>query len=199
VKIKICIVCKSELPSRRTRFCSGTCSEFHDSFKRKRKSLRLSSLLTPRKCIGCSNMFQPKTDRHACCSKVCWDILTADRQKKRRAEKREELARKNPKGLGSTAGSGNRSRKIGTFGQPTAVNIPKTFVATAAFTNADTEERVELQSQVEEFLANGGKIMRYGAQPAITDADSITKWEISDEEQDVEIERYKGTNALNGN
>lgn len=199
MKVKTCFICKNELPSRRTRFCSSTCSEFHDSIKRREKTLRLNSLLTPRKCISCGNIFQPKTGRHACCGKVCWDILTAERQKTRRAEKRAELDSKIPKGLGGTTGSGNRSRKIGQYGQPTAINIAKTLVSTANFTRANTKERLELQSKVEEYLASGGKIMKYGAQPAITDDDSITTWEISSEEQDIAVEKYRVMNAFNGN
>ena len=139
-------------------------------------------------------MFLPKTERHACCGKVCRDILAIDRAKKRRAENRVQI-----KGLGGTTGSGNRSRKIGKYGEPTAINIPKTLVDTTTFTRADTRERMELQSKVEEYLAGGGKIMKYGDQPAITTSDSITKWEISSEEQDLAIEKYRVMNAYNGN
>ena len=192
--MKICFICKSELPPRRTRFCSGTCSEYHDSIKRKKKTLKLSSLLAPRKCISCGCMFLPKTERHASCGKVCRDILAIDRAKKRRAENRVQI-----KGLGGTTGSGNRSRKIGKYGEPTAINIPKVLITTASFTRADTDERVELQSKVEEYLAKGGKIMKYGAQPAIKQEDSATTWEISSEEQDAAIEQYKVMNAYNGN
>ena len=193
MKVKTCFVCKNELPPRRTRFCSSTCSEFNDSIKRKEKTLRLSSLLRPRKCISCSSMFQPKTERHACCSTVCWDILAAERAKIKRIENRAKNAGKIVKG------AGNRSRKIGKYGQPTAINIPKILVDTTTFTRADTKERLELQSKVEEYLANGGKIMKYGAQPAIKEEDSITTWEVSSEEQDVAIEKYKVVNAYNGN
>ena len=190
---KTCFICKGELPKRRTRFCSGTCSDYHDSIKRKSKTLRLSSLLTPRKCINCGSMFPPKTSRHSCCSTVCWDILAAERAKIKRIENRAKNAGKVVKG------AGNRSRKIGQYGQPTAINIPKTLVDTATFTRADTVERVVLQSKVEEYLAGGGKIMKYGAQPAIKEEDSITTWEVSSEEQDVAIEKYRVVNAYNGN
>jgi len=191
--VKTCFVCNNELPPRRIRFCSNTCSEFNDSIKRKERTLRLSSLLKPRKCIGCGSMFQPKTERHACCGKVCWNILAAERAKIRRVENRAENDGKVPKG------AGNRSRKIGTYGKPTATNIPRTFVATATFTRADTRERLELQSKVEEYLANGGKILKFGDQPAITNNDSIATWEVSDTEEDTAIEKYRLINAHNGN
>ena len=193
MKVKTCFICKSELPQRRTRFCSGTCSDYNDSIKRKNKTLRLSSLLTPRKCINCGDMYPPKTSRQKCCSTVCWDILAAERAKIKRIENRAKNAGK------VVRGAGNRSRKIGQYGQATAVNIPQTLVDTANFTRADTRERMELQSKVEEYLANGGKIMKYGDQPAITTSDSITKWEISSEEQDLAIEKYRVMNAYNGN
>jgi hypothetical protein len=138
-------------------------------------------------------MFPPKTSRHSCCSTVCWDILAAERAKIKRIETRAENAGKVVKG------AGNRSRKIGQYSKPTAINIPKTLVDTANFTRANTKERLELQSKVEEYLAGGGKIMKYGAQPAIKNDDSITTWEISSEEQDIAIEKYRVINAYNGN
>jgi len=193
VKDGICSTCKNKLPPRKTRFCSSTCSEFNDSIKRKEKTLRLSALLRPRKCIGCGSMFQPKTERHACCGKVCWDILAAERAKVRRIENRAANDGKVPKG------AGNISRKIGRYGKPTATNIPRTFVATATFTRADTRERLELQSKVEEYLANGGKILKFGDQPAITNNDSISTWEVSDTEEDVAMEKYRLINAHDGN
>ena len=193
MKVKTCFICKKVLPQRRTRFCSVTCSEFNDSIKRKEKTLRLSTLLVPKECINCKEMYSPKTSRQKCCSKVCWDFLAAELQKKKRAERRKE------NGGQVVKGAGNRSRKIGKYGKPTAINIPKRLIGTAIFTRADTEERVKLQSQVEEFLANGGKIMKYGEQPAIIVTDSITKWEISGEEQDIAIEKYRVINALDGN
>jgi len=193
VTAKTCFICKGELPKRRTRFCSGTCSDYHDSIKRKSKTLRLSSLLTPRKCINCGDMYPPKTSRQKCCSTVCWDILAAERAKKRRIENRAKNAGE------VVRGAGNRARKIGQYGQATAVNISTKLVDTTTFTKADTVERIVLQSKVEEYLANGGKIMKYGDQPAITVSESITKWEISSEEQDLAIEKYKEMNAHNGN
>ena len=193
MKVKTCFICKKVLPQRRTRFCSVTCSEFNDSIKRKAKTLRLSTLLVPRECISCKEMYAPKTSRQKCCSKVCWDIIAAELQKKKRAERREK------NGGEVVKGAGNRSRKIGQYGQPTAINIPKTLVSTANFTRANTKERLELQSKVEEYLAGGGKIMKYGAQPAIKNDDSITTWEISSEEQDIAVEKYRVMNAFNGN
>ena len=193
MKVKTCFICKKELPQRRTRFCSIACSEFNDSIKRKEKTLRLSTLLVPRECISCKEMYAPKTSRQKCCSKVCWDFIAAELQRKKRAERREK------NGGEIVKGAGNRSRKIGTYGKPTATKIPTRLVNTAAFTRADSEERVELQSKVEEYLASGGKIMKYGEQPAITDDDSLTKWEISSKEIDMATEKYKVLNAYNGN
>jgi hypothetical protein len=138
-------------------------------------------------------MYPPKTSRQKCCSTVCWDILAAERAKKRRIENRAKNAGE------VVRGAGNRARKIGQYGQATAVNISTKLVDTTTFTKADTVERIVLQSKVEEYLANGGKIMKYGDQPAITVSESITKWEISSEEQDLAIEKYKEMNAYNGN
>ena len=193
MKAKICFICKKDLPKRRTRFCSIACSEFNDSIKRKAKTLRLSSLLVPRECINCKEMYAPKTSRQKCCSRACSDFLAAELQRKKRAERREK------NGGVAVRGAGNRARKIGKYGQSIDIKIPTTLVNTAAFTRADSEERVELQSKVEEYLASGGKIMKYGEQPAITDDDSLTKWEVSSKEIDMATEKYKAINAYNGN
>ena len=196
MKVKTCFICKKDLPKRKTRFCSIACSEYNDVLKRKAITLRLSTLLEPRECINCKAMYPPKTSRQKCCSRACSNFLAAEYQKKKRAEARELTLRS---GGEVVRGAGNRSRKIGQYAKPTAINIPKTLVGTAVFTRADTRERVDLQSKVEEYLANGGKIMKYGDQPAITISDSITKWEISSEEQDTATEKYRILNAYNGN
>ena len=193
MKTKTCFICKKDLPQRRTRFCSIACSDYHDSIKRKEKTLRLSTLLVPRECIRCKEMYPPKTSRQKCCSKACWDFIASELQKKRRAEMREK------NGGVAVRGAGNRSRKIGTYGLPTLTKIPTTLVNTATFTKANTSERAELQAEVENYLAGGGKIIRYGEQPAIADDDSLTKWEISTKELDIATEKYKVLNAYNGN
>ncbi len=198
VKATTCTVCGDELPQRRTRFCSRMCADFLSGVKQKRKTLRLSSLLTPRKCIGCGEMFQPKTDRHRSCNKVCWDIVVAERMKKKRVKENRGHVDKPVKRLRGTSGSGNKHRKNGIY-NPIVINVSKILVDSTTFTRADTEERVELQSKVEQYLANGGKIMKYGDQPAVEEEDSVTTWEISAEEQDKAIEEYRLINAHNGN
>ena len=52
---------------------------------------------------------------------------------------------------------------------------------------------------MEKYLANGGKILKFGDQPAITNNDSIATWEVSDTEEDTAIEKYRLINAHNGN
>ena len=192
VKATTCAVCGDELPQRRTRFCSRMCAEFLAGTKQKRKTLKLSSLLAPRKCISCGEMFQPKTERHAACNKVCRDIVVAESMKKKRVDNRGH------KGLRGTKGSGNKHRRNGIY-KPIVINVSKTLSDTTTFTRANTKERVELQSKVEQYLANGGKIMKYGAQPAVKEEDSVTTWEISNEEEDIALERYRAINAYNGN
>jgi len=199
VKNITCIVCNNKLPPRRSRFCSRICVEFHDSIKRRKNTLRLRLLLMPRKCISCGSMFQPNTERHTSCSKVCRDIIVSELKRKRRVEDRKNNVGNNIKGLGGTTGSGNRSRKVGKYSKSTVTNIPRRFVDSTTFTRADTEERIELQSKVEEYLANGGKILKYGAQPAIVDKDSMSTWGVSEIEEDKETEKYKIINAHNGN
>ena len=85
------------------------------------------------------------------------------------------------------------------YAPPLKVNIAERLVDTATFTRADTKERVELEAKVKEFLVNGGKILKYGAQPAIEDEDLVTKWDITEREEELELERYKDYNANNGN
>lgn len=196
MKRTTCFICSSALPAGRTRFCSISCSEYHDSIRRKKNTLRLSTLLAPKKCIGCGKTFKPKTERHVSCSRVCRGIIVADRKKESRAAK--QRIRKVVKGLGTTEGSGNKERKNGHYKQ-IHINISKTLVDTAKFTKANTIERMELQSQVEEYLANGGKILKYSSQPAVINNDNIPKWEITEVEEEAAVEKYRELNADNGN
>ena len=196
MKRTTCFICSRALPAGRTRFCSISCSDYHDSIRRKRNSLRLSTLLAPKSCAGCGKAFKPKTERHASCSRACWDIVVASRRKEKRAALRK--SGKIIKGLGTTEGSGNKERKNGHYKQ-IRINISKTLVDTAKFTKANTIERMELQSQVEEYLANGGKIIKYSSQPAVISDDNIPKWEITEVEEETAVEKYRGLNANNGN
>ena len=198
MKATTCYICGNALPSSRTRFCSRMCSEFHAGSKQRKKILKISSILVPRKCISCGEMFQPKTERHAACSKVCRDIVIAEDKAKKRVKNRGQNTEKPVKGLGVTRGSGNKHRRNGIY-NPIVINVSKTLVDSTTFTRADTTERVELQSKVEQYLANGGKIMKYCAQPAVEEEDSVTTLEISSEEQDKAIEEYRLINAYNGN
>ena len=84
-----CVVCGRDLPSRRTKFCADTCAAFFE-FKRSEKRISLRSLFKPRACLNCGDEFQPKSERHVYCTKVCWGIITADRRKKKR-ERHKDL------------------------------------------------------------------------------------------------------------
>ena len=55
----------------------------------------------------------------------------------------------------------------------------------AKFTKADTPERKEIQSAVEEYLKNGGKITRYNDQigKTLLELEGEVKWEVSEAEQ----------------
>tara|TARA_B100001250_G_scaffold388604_1_gene386991 strand:+ start:1177 stop:1764 length:588 start_codon:yes stop_codon:yes gene_type:complete len=195
MKLTNCFVCEKELPQRRTKFCTDTCADFYESTRRKTRTfLKLRSLLKPRICICCGNTFQPKTDRHTACNLVCRGKVVADREKIKRIKAREVA--------GTCLGEYGRNQKefrLPKYAPPLKVNIAERLVDTATFTRADTKERVELEAKVKEFLANGGKILKYGAQPAVEDEELVTKWDITEREEELELERYKDYNANNGN
>ena len=198
-----CVVCGRDLPSRRTKFCADTCAAFFE-FKRREKRISLRSLFKPRACLNCGDEFQPKSERHVYCTKVCWGIITADRRKKKR-ERHKDLGISNTvwnqqtKGFRGTAGSGNRNRKIGQYGSVVAAKIPKIEVETANFTTPDTKERVELQAKVEEYLAKGGKITKYGAQVAIIKEEVLPSWQVTEEEEQSAVDDYREVDVYHGN
>lgn len=76
------------------------------------------------------------------------------------------------------------------------------IVTEAKFTRADSKERVEMQSAVEEYLKNGGKITKYGDQPAKIEVEGDIKWQIDrTEERDIqnELSRIWGVGDVLGN
>ena len=103
------------------------------------------------------------------------------------------------KGFQGTAGSGNRNRKIGQYGSVVAAKIPKIEVETANFTTPDTKERVELQAKVEEYLAKGGKITKYGAQVALIKEEVLPSWQVTEEEEQAAVDDYREVDVYHGN
>ena len=204
MKKAVCCVCSKELPRMRRKFCSDRCASYHES-KRKEYLVKYSlrSLFKPKNCLQCGKEFKPKSDRHKFCSKNCCIIVLNERRRKRREKIRKlgisnTVWNKQTKGFLGTSGSGNKNRKIGQYGHAIELDIPRVAVNTASFTPSDTEERMELKSKVEEYLAKGGKIAKYGAQPAVKEEDSISKWEVSEEEEKIAVEDYKEIDVYNG-
>ena len=51
---------------------------------------------------------------------------------------------------------------------------------------------------MEEYLAKGGKITKYGAQPAVIQKDFIGKWEVTEKEQEEALDDYREVDVYNG-
>lgn len=171
--MKTCSVCKRELPVNRQRFCSDICSYFHrnETAKRRRSLLKLERI----NCNTCGINFDPKTTRQRYCSKQCWLV----EQVKRRDAKRR-LTPKQPK-VRCSAERFQPNWNSPVFGE--------SKVKEAEFTKADSKERVEMQSAVEEYLKNGGVITRYGDQAAKIEVEGEIKWSIEkSEEMDIQNE-----------
>ena len=202
MKKKGCDVCGKDLPRRRTRFCSDTCANFSE-MERRQKRISLRLLLPKRDCLECGDEFQPKSERHIYCKKPCWAIATADKRKKKRLRHRElgidaTVWNKQTKTIFGTEGSGNKWRKNGRLGAMFQVNIPMALVDTASFTPSDTKERVELESKVQEYLSNGGKITKYGAQPSLVEEEMLPSWQVSEQEEQKALDDYKEPDVYNG-
>lgn len=202
MKRKGCAVCGNELPRRRTKFCSMSCATYYE-MKRREKRLSLRSLLPTRVCVYCGDKFEPKSERHIYCKKTCWGIVTANKRKKKR-ERHKALGIDNTvwnrqtKTIFGTAGSGNKWRKTGQCGHKIEIKIPVALVNTASFTPSDTEERVELRTKVEEYLENGGKITKYGAQPSLIQEEILPSWQVSEHEEQEAVDDYREENVFNG-
>ena len=171
--MKTCFVCDRELPSHRQRFCTDRCSYIHrvDHAKKRRKKLQLD----PINCFTCGEQLIPKTTRQMYCSKHCWTV----EQIKRRDAKRMLLPDK---------GKIKRSKRFTSANWGTVVFNERT-VTEAKFTKADSKERVDIQSAVERYLSNGGKITKYGDQPAKIEIEGEIKWQIDKtEEKDIQDE-----------
>ena len=201
IKNTKCCVCNKKLSSIKRKFCSQTCSIY---FEMKRKeALNIRSLFGIKECKYCGQKFQPISERHVYCSKSCCDVVLADRRKKKRERYRHlgissTVWNRQTKGFNGTSGSGNKFRKQGQYGHMIGLAIPQATVDTASFTPSDTEERVELRSKVEEYLAKGGKITKYGAQPAVIQKDLIGKWEVTEKEQEEALDDYREVDVYNG-
>lgn len=201
IKNTKCCVCNKNLSSMRRKFCSEACSIYFEM--KRREGLNIRSLFGVKECKYCGNKFQPKSERHVYCSKSCCDVVLSERRKKKR-ERHKELGiastvwNRQTKGFNRTSGSGNKFRKTGQYGHMIGLAIPKVLVNTASFTPSDTEERVELKSKVEEYLANGGKIVKYGAQAAVIQEENAGTWEVSEEEEQTAVDDYREVDVYNG-
>ena len=167
--MKTCTVCTKKLPGHRQRFCSDRCAKEHRLAVSKRRRKRLQ--LDPIDCKTCGGSFIPISIKHKFCSKECWTVV----QIQRRDEKRK-LNAKLPKER-DAAKRFYPIWKSPVFGE--------TIVTHAKFTKADTPERKEIQSAVEEYLKNGGKITRYNDQigKTLLELEGEVKWEVSEAEQ----------------
>jgi len=192
-----CVICGNDLPRMRRKFCTDTCAAFYESRRKKHLvKYNLRALLEPRNCSLCGEEFMPHSDRNIYCSATCCRTVLSQRRSKRREKIRRlgisnTVWNKQTKGFGKTSGSGNKCRKNGQYGHMIELDIPKVTVETASFTPSDTEERVELKSKVEEYLANGGKIAKYGAQPAVIQEEALPSWQVTEQEEQVEVESYR--------
>lgn len=185
----------------RRKFCTDTCATFYESRRKKHLvKYNLRALLKPRNCSLCGDEFMPHSDRNIYCSTTCCRTVLDTRRKKRR-EKFRKLGISNTvwnrqtKGVFGTSGSGNKHRKNGQYGHIIELDIPKVMIDTASFTPSDTEERIELKSKVEEYLANGGQISKYGAQPAVIQDETLPSWEVTEQEEQVAVESYREVEA----
>ena len=201
IKNTKCCVCNKELSSMRRKFCSESCSTYYEM--KRRESLNIRSLFGIKKCKYCGKEYQPKSERHVYCSKSCCDVVLSERRRKKRERHRKlgissTVWNRQTKGFNGTSGSGNKYRKTGQYGHMIELCIPMVEVNTASFTPSDTEERIELRSKVEEYLANGGVISKYGAQPAVIQEENAGTWEVSEEEEKSAVDDYREVAVYNG-
>ena len=164
--MKTCFVCKEELPLHRQRFCSEACSYYNtiQKAKERRKKLELDSI----NCYTCRKTLIPKTTRQRYCSHHCWTV----EQIKRRDIKRK-LIPKEPKE--------RRAKRFDANWCSPAFGERK--VTIAEHTKADSKERMEIQSAVEEYLKNGGKITKYGDQLAKINVEGDIRWHLDESEE----------------
>ena len=172
-----CAVCSTDLPPRRSRFCTNTCSRQHGIDRA--KDIRARFKLTKKKCEFCGDKFQPKVAKHKYCSHACWYDFNAERL----AEKRKEIAAKKPKTIGRR--NFKRQHLLHIEG------VKPICVRETQFTRATTPERVQLQSAVEQYLADGGLIKRYVIQPVYNTEEDVLHWGITERDEDEITERYK--------
>jgi predicted nucleic acid-binding Zn ribbon protein len=170
--MKTCFVCKERLPLHRQRFCSEACSYYHtiETAKRRRRKLKLD----PINCSICGKTLIPKTTRQRYCNHNCWTV-----EQIRRRDIKRKLIPKEPK-------ERRAKRFEATWCSPA---FGERKVKIAEHTRADSKERMEIQSAVEEYLKNGGEITRYGDQVAKIEVEGEIKWQIDrSEERDIQAE-----------
>ena len=172
-----CAVCKKILPPRRSRFCTNTCSRQFGIDRA--KTVRAKFKLTKKKCAMCGDKFQPKIDNHRFCTHACWYDFNTERL----AEKRRLAALNKPK-----------TDKGYNFKRQHVLHIEGVkpiLVSETKFTRATTPEREQLQSAVEDYLADGGLIKRYVIQPVYDPDDNVLQWGITEKEEEEITGRYK--------
>ena len=172
-----CAHCNKDLPLRRSRFCTNTCSRQYGIDRAKK--IRAKYKLQKKKCGSCGEIFQPKVAKHVFCSIPCWTDFNAEKI----AEKRREAAAKKPKTIGRR--NFKRQHLLHIEG------VKPVCVRETEFTKATTPERVQLQSAVEQYLADGGLIKRYVIQPVYNTEEDVLHWGITERDEDEITERYK--------
>ena len=172
-----CANCNKGLPPRRSRFCTNTCSRQYGIDRAKK--IRAKYKLQKKKCGSCGEIFQPKVAKHVFCSIPCWTDFNAEKI----AEKRKEAAAKSSKTKPRL--NFKRQHLLHIEG------VKPICVRETEFTKATTPERVQLQSAVEQYLADGGLIKRYVIQPVYNTEDDVLHWGITERDEDEITERYK--------
>ena len=172
-----CAHCNKGLPLRRSRFCTNTCSRQYGIDRAKK--IRAKYKLQKKKCGSCGEIFQPKVAKHVFCSIPCWTDFNAEKI----AEKRKEAAAKKPK---TTKGYNFKRQHLLHI-----EGVKPIFVRDAEFTKATTVERVQLQTAVEKYLADGGVIKKYVLQPVYDTEENDLHWGITEKEEEEITGRYK--------
>ena len=172
-----CAHCNKGLPLRRSRFCTNTCSRQYGIDRAKK--IRAKYKLQKKKCGSCGEIFQPKVAKHVFCSIECWTDFNAEKI----AQKRKEAAAKSSKTKPRL--NFKRQHLLHIEG------VKPILVKDAEFTKATTVERVQLQTAVEKYLADGGLIKKYVLQPVYDNDQNTLHWGITEKEEEEITGRYK--------
>ncbi len=184
-KTKGCACCGGYLPKKRSRYCSDSCSYYNkiEQAKTKRESYALAAI----KCLSCKTSFVPKTTRQRYCDNLCW----LAEQKRRRSERRLLFAKEPKLRPAERFSPGWQSPAFG-----------ERKVTYAEFTTANSQERAELQSAVEDYLNKGGEITKYGDQVATLAVEGETQWNLPESEAkkiQAELTKIWGVDNVLGN